>query len=1318
MSSSPSVPGTQILAGRYALGAEIGLGTGGGAAGQAFLAVDTRTGHQVVVKLSTRAQDTIYQVRTEAIVLDLLRQAFQRSNDPVWKGRPIPIPLLYEGPGERPQLQNDNRAFLVEEYVTTPYVPLPELVARGSAGWSPLNALQLLEALTQLVEFAHANNVIHGDLNDLKVEHVFWDPVGQQLKLIDWGIADHPGVVERRHQRNSDVQGLGTLFHYMLTGKTRSRDGKLDEGWAEEIVQLYLTQDPSNASLAKPKAAVQSAIARLQEQVDEAAAALRTAVADGASPQRAAMLDERVAALARLNPNHRALADVNLLVQGPVALLDALGKLKDQLAEALALFGSPDQDPTDLRFASATAVAERARHLGGLTARARRLDAATRNAFAASLPDYAAQSLRAEWRAFAGAFDEVAAQSIRIQAPNGPRAEPWTSFCQALLSFDLRRAADLLADAVDLVSPNRRAHRLRYLLLTAWFPVHPLTDVDQFVSFAKVWTERNRSSMPARALQEWLNLLDTAGQSLATLARSCSPGDVAQTWATLADATRRLASDAPEFLLTQAPLGSAVAVMDAQRETLAALADAWRGGQYDVVGQLADSIVSHLSELEDALAEWVTAARSHQRRLDLVARVQSELATLAENARGVGGLDPSAFVDEMEQLRLVDPQAPWADTLRAAVRGLVELTRSGQDAGRRLGRDGLAELATVVGSRRAELATVAEPRRLRQAIQATAAALESSERADAGVDRAALASAMADLGPLRPVFERAAIVTFAQVADGAAKSGRWIDAASSFEEATSLAEHSGSPQASQLRPNAVATSLVADACAALNRGQVSRAVELTAEAQRVAGMSSTVAVAVDAMHERVSTLARIVGDLIGGLRAGLHPSQQVATVNALRAWPSHDALKAAPLEKLRTVITACVTSIDGRQPTTVLSEVGVDLDGQLGTLVDLLLERLSLPGVPQMSSFGVAESPMRPTIGPPGIAQPSPTQPRRRPSMLMVALAGVLAVVAVAAVVLFYLLKLAGPPTETPQAARPATTSTPGTSGISSLSAPQETEQERTVREAPQKIQAIKDLLNAPKPEAEQALVGIAELEKSLPQTSTDLRQQLKDLKYRAYAEDAQRRLEIALGSNDLTVLDQSKALFGKALEVKPDDPAALTGQDNVQLAEWRINYEKLYKAADAAKIDERIELLRKIRERRPDYDGAQWSAKEKLYAELIAKAKLFKDQGNDEGAKATLVEAEDVNPDGREAPELTAQWYPTPVPTPVPVIVAPPVSRPTGGGAPPATKPSSGGGGPVSKPSTGGGGGGSSPGTGAPSLCPPICGNGGSNPGRAGSGR
>ena len=88
--------------------------------------------------------------------------------------------------------------------------------------------------------------------------------------------------------------------------------------------------------------------------------------------------------------------------------------------------------------------------------------------------------------------------------------------------------------------------------MTAWFPVHPLTDVDQFVSFAKVWTERNRSSMPSRALQEWLNLLDTAGQSLATLARSCSPGDVAQTWATLADATRRLASDAPEFLLAEA----------------------------------------------------------------------------------------------------------------------------------------------------------------------------------------------------------------------------------------------------------------------------------------------------------------------------------------------------------------------------------------------------------------------------------------------------------------------------------------------------------------------------------------------------------------------------------------------------------------------------------------------------------------------------------------------------------------------------------------------------------------------------------------------
>jgi serine/threonine-protein kinase len=149
-------------------------------------------------------------------------------------------------------------------------------------------------------------------------------------------------------------------------------------------------------------------------------------------------------------------------------------------------------------------------------------------------------------------------------------------------------------------------------------------------------------------------------------------------------------------------------------------------------------------------------------------------------------------------------------------------------------------------------------------------------------------------------------------------------------------------------------------------------------------------------------------------------------------------------------------------------------------------------------------------------------------------------------------------------------------------------------------------------------------------------------------------------------LLDDSYATYGEALTLRPDDPGALDGQQQVVLAKLWGTMEAAWdqdEAAASAALEEIMTLA-------PGYRDAN----QKLYALLVTRANRLIEAGDVEGALVALRRARDVYPEGDEARRLIVEHTPHPTPTtaPAPAQQAPaPVSKPAQQPATePATKP------------------------------------------------
>ncbi|HRE46970.1 MAG TPA: hypothetical protein PLD47_04535 [Aggregatilineales bacterium] len=100
------------------------------------------------------------------------------------------------------------------------------LSAAGEA-LPPLEFLNILDGLCDLLQAAHDRNIVY---NDVDAKHLFWDQEGYTLKLIDWGNAvfldsQHAG---QHITKAADIQQVGQLIYFVLSGGHRLEMGRPD----------------------------------------------------------------------------------------------------------------------------------------------------------------------------------------------------------------------------------------------------------------------------------------------------------------------------------------------------------------------------------------------------------------------------------------------------------------------------------------------------------------------------------------------------------------------------------------------------------------------------------------------------------------------------------------------------------------------------------------------------------------------------------------------------------------------------------------------------------------------------------------------------------------------------------------------------------------------------------------------------------------------------------------------------------------------------------------------------------------------------------
>jgi len=188
---------------------------------------------------------------------------------------------------------------------------------------------------------------------------------------------------------------------------------------------------------------------------------------------------------------------------------------------------------------------------------------------------------------------------------------------------------------------------------------------------------------------------------------------------------------------------------------------------------------------------------------------------------------------------------------------------------------------------------------------------------------------------------------------------------------------------------------------------------------------------------------------------------------------------------------------------------------------------------------------------------------------------------------------------------------------------------------------------------------------------------------------------------------DGSYQQFGAALAVRPNDPAAKTGQDTIILTK---NY-AIMEAAWGKDDEAGIKALEDNMLINPDFR----ETRQKLYALQIMKADRLIGAGERDAAFEVLKRALTVLPDVGEAQKRLAAYTPTPMPTatPAPAYVQPayvqpaaqparqqtqPAAQPAQQQSRPASQPAAQ---PAAKPASSGGGG-SLPGSSCPGgVCP-----------------
>ena len=106
--------------------------------------------------------------------------------------------------------------------IVTEYMPGGSLADRLAKTYTWQEAITIAMAIARALDFAHKNNIIHGDL---RPSNVLFDQ-SEQTKVTDFGYPPHYegkkdwfAPPEKKQSRQGDIYALGVILHILLTGR-------------------------------------------------------------------------------------------------------------------------------------------------------------------------------------------------------------------------------------------------------------------------------------------------------------------------------------------------------------------------------------------------------------------------------------------------------------------------------------------------------------------------------------------------------------------------------------------------------------------------------------------------------------------------------------------------------------------------------------------------------------------------------------------------------------------------------------------------------------------------------------------------------------------------------------------------------------------------------------------------------------------------------------------------------------------------------------------------------------------------------------------
>lgn len=123
--------------------------------------------------------------------------------------------------------------------IISQYAPGGSLAERMVRKYDWQKAVGIILQVATGLDFAHKNNIIHGNL---RPSNILYD-TEEVVKLTDFGMPIHYDAAnkknwysppERKQSRQGDIYGMGVIFHQLLTGRTPRYDAS-DNLWLDDV---------------------------------------------------------------------------------------------------------------------------------------------------------------------------------------------------------------------------------------------------------------------------------------------------------------------------------------------------------------------------------------------------------------------------------------------------------------------------------------------------------------------------------------------------------------------------------------------------------------------------------------------------------------------------------------------------------------------------------------------------------------------------------------------------------------------------------------------------------------------------------------------------------------------------------------------------------------------------------------------------------------------------------------------------------------------------------------------------------------------------